>query len=193
MFLAGAAAVTALDLVSSLAKTLDDATSKATKAKNSLFEIASGGEGPVAPKAAPAPAHPTIAPGTMNALLAAQGGESDEAADVEASDPGTAAHAAEIRATRLFAVLDNDKDGAVSAAELDAALGDKADADQKSALLAKLDADKDGSISQDELTAALRNYRRAAHHHPGMYAMSQSAAPASSASAASAASLSLSA
>lgn len=160
MFLAGAAATTALDLVSSLTKTLDEAT-KSAKAKHGVFQIAGGDAAATSPAGGSASAASRIAPGTMNALLQIQGD----------NEPASSSRGI---ADKLFARLDADRDGVVTAGELDASLGDKASVEQKTTLFAKLDADGSNGVSRDELANALTNYHR--HHHHVM--MSGKASPA---------------
>lgn len=151
MFLAGAAATTALDLVSSLTKTLNDAT-KANKAQGT-FKLASVTTADSQGASASSASAGTIAPGTFNALLETQGQSG-------AQRPGGG------YAAKMMSFLDGNGDGSVTQTELSDALGSNATDDQKAKLFAKLDGDSDGSVSKDELATALRNYRRAHHHSP---------------------------
>lgn len=182
MFLAGAAASTALDLVSSLSKTLDEAT-KSSKSKHSPFQISNSDGTSSSASSTGACASGqcgTIAPGTMNALFQAQGaGDGSQSSSSTGKLGGYGA--------RMMSFLDADKDGAVSASELSDALGDKATDEQKNALLAKLDGDGNGSISQDELASALRNYRgqQHRHHHMNAAAIDPAASAATTTNAAS--------
>jgi Ca2+-binding EF-hand superfamily protein len=64
------------------------------------------------------------------------------------------------RASQYFAMLDTNRDGAVSKDELSTALAPSGNADKTEALFTKLDADNDGSVSLDEMRAAIRESRQ---------------------------------
>jgi hypothetical protein len=106
-----------------------------------------GASGTTAGTQAFGPAPPPFKDDTMAALIALKG-----------QDTGGSAQT-------LFAKLDTDGDGKVSASEFKTALG-SSDVDQSSAdaLFTKLDRDGDGSIGQGELTSALRR-GHGRHHH----------------------------
>lgn len=94
------------------------------------------------------PAPPPFQNGTMAALIALQGQNTNGAGGAQS----------------LFSTLDSDGDGKISQTELETALG-KANVSSSSAdqLFARLDRNGDGSIDQGELTSALK--RGHGHHH----------------------------
>ncbi|MCG6204475.1 EF-hand domain-containing protein [Rhodopseudomonas sp. HC1] len=101
-----------------------------------------------------------LSPELMQALLAAQQGQS--------ADPTTTKEKSRDAALKdLFAQLDGNGDGAISKGEFESALGaggtNTANADK---VFAKLDTDGDGSVSAKELAAALQSKKKA-HHHDG--------------------------
>ena len=139
-FLAGAAAASALDLISSLHKSL------APKgAAGSGFDP--GAPSDPASSSTAAPAAP-LAPGTMNALLSAQG------------QPGLVN--GDAFSAKLFSMLDGNGNGSISKAEFEAALVHNGNTARVDDIFARLDANGDGEVSASELTSALQN--GAAHH-----------------------------
>src|SRR5262249_15136691 len=133
-FLAGAAAATALDLISSLHKTLDP------KGAGGFGFDPAAPSAPVSSSAA-TPAAP-FAPGTMNALLVAQG------------RPGLVN--GDVFSAKLFSMLDANSDGSISKAEFEAALAHNGNRSRVDDIFARLDADGDGAVSATELTSALQ-------------------------------------
>jgi hypothetical protein len=164
-FLAGSAAASALDLISTLQKTLgktsapqaptaqsfDPAT--LTNASNTLAIPAPAAGGPA----------PPLAPATMNAMLAVQG--QDQGAPVVNGNAFSA---------QLFSLLDGNNDGAISKSEFETAFGQNGSTTKADSIFAKLDANGDGNVSPDELTNALGGQgqtqgqsqdAQGAHHH----------------------------
>ncbi len=155
-FLAGAAAASALDLISSLHKSL------APKgAAGSGFDP--GAPSDPASSSTAAPAAP-LAPGTMNALLSAQG------------QPGLVN--GDAFSAKLFSMLDGNGNGSISKAEFEAALVHNGNTARVDDIFARLDANGDGEVSASELTSALQ--KGAAHHghHHGVGDASGEAADA---------------
>src|SRR5262245_52685913 len=101
-FLAGAAAASALDLISTLHQTL---AGNGAGAAGQKFDPNAGGTPANAPASTPAA---PFAPGTMNALLAAQG--RPRLVDGDAFS------------AKLFSMLDANSDGSISKAEFEAAI-----------------------------------------------------------------------
>jgi hypothetical protein len=154
-FLAGIAASSALDLISSLQQSLGK-TSGTSGQTGAAFDPgaataastpAVNGSGPSTP----------LAPGTMNALLAVQG------------QPGVVN--GDAFSAQLFSLLDANSDGSISKSEFESALAQNGNTSQADSIFAQLDANGDGTVSQDELTSALQNSSGAVqphhHHHNG--------------------------
>lgn len=165
VFLAGAAATTAMDLISSLTQTLDSAT-KSKKAKTSPFEIKSANglntnslTSPVSSSAASGSAQ-AISPTTMNALLNVQSGDQTQSTSAVKTPDASGL------ATRMMSFLDKDGDGAISSSEMQTALGGNGNSERAKALFGKIDANADGSVSKDELQAALKSYGQRNHAPP---------------------------
>jgi len=74
-------------------------------------------------------------------------------------------------AARLLGSADSDGDGALSAGEIETALGASGASDAFTAAFGKLDADGDGKLSGAELSAAIDAFRAA--HHRGSESASQ--------------------
>jgi hypothetical protein len=135
-------------------KTKPSDASKATDPLSMLMQSLSGGHtsgsqtGAATSTASTASARPSVPPiGTdaMRMLIAVQGEETGNSA-----------------ASKFFAKLDSDGDGAISQSEFSAAASDAgADSAVADAVFAKIDGNGDGSISQDELTKA----GHGGHHH----------------------------
>lgn len=150
----GAAAIGALDLLSSLTPDKSAASKTGVKQANSLFDVTgSNGSTPGAasvPMTSPAPGG-ALSPTTFNALLSAQ----DSNGKANASDA----------LKSLFAQIDGNGDGKITKAEFEDKLGaggtNIAAADN---VFNKMDTDGDGSVSLDEMASALRG-KGGGHHH----------------------------
>ncbi|HEX7882003.1 MAG TPA: EF-hand domain-containing protein [Afipia sp.] len=150
----GAAAIGALDLLSSLTPDKSAASKTGVKQANSLFDVTgSNGSTPGAasvPMTSPAPGG-ALSPTTFNALLSAQ----DSNGKANASDA----------LKSLFAQIDGNGDGKITKAEFEDKLGaggtNIAAADN---VFNKMDTDGDGSVSFDEMASALRG-KGGGHHH----------------------------
>lgn len=188
VFLAGAAATTAMNLISSLTQTLDSAT-KSKKTKTSPFEIKSANgmnanslPSPVSSSAASGSSQ-AISPATMNALLDVQSTDQGQSSST-ATTPGEGGLAA-----RMMSFLDKDGDGVISSSEFKTALGGNGNSERANALFAKLDTNSDGNVSKDEMQIALKSYGQRHHHAPPLAAangiLTSSAVTASSSSTAS--------
>jgi hypothetical protein len=143
-FLAGAAANSALDIISTLQKTLKGASGSSSAPANGQsqsFDI--GANGAPASGASSVAAPTTLDPNTMNALLVVQGQGQPPLVNGDAFS------------TQLFSLLDGNGDGGVSQSEFEAAFGQNGNNTAADAIFAQLDANHDGSISQAELTNAL--------------------------------------
>src|SRR4030081_524682 len=100
---------------------------------------------------------PSMTPGTMDALFAAQSQTS------ASSGPSSLA-------SQLFSLLDTNGDGSISKSEFEATLGQNGNASAADSLFAKLDPNGDGAVDPDELASALqpngaKGHHR--HHHMG--------------------------
>lgn len=134
LYLAGAAASGALDLISSLKQTIDSGKSRAGKTE-AAFAWADAGPAGADASAATPPANP-VSPGTLRAMLWLQARGTDmsptifSALDADGSGGVSQSEFARVfarngdtaRADRAFDTLDSDDDGVVSAAELAAGL-----------------------------------------------------------------------
>jgi len=156
-FLAGAAASSALDLMSTLQQTLTPQMSGTPAVQ--AFDPAAGA-GPSATSASASAAAPSapVAPGTMNALLSVQG------------QPGLVN--GDAFSTQLFSLLDRDSDGTISKSEFEATFGRNGKTAQADSIFSRLDANSDGSVDPSELASALQNASEAhrdhhGHHHGG--------------------------
>ena len=100
---------------------------------------------------------PSMTPGTMDALFAAQSQTS-------------AASGSSSLASQLFSLLDTNGDGSISKSEFETTLGQNGNASAADSLFAKLDPNGDGAVDPDELASALqpngaKGHHR--HHHMG--------------------------
>ena len=95
---------------------------------------------------------PSMAPGTMDALFAAQSQTS-------------AASGSSSLASQLFSLLDTNGDGSISKSEFEATLGQNGNASAADSLFAKLDPNGDGSVDPGELASALQTKGAKGHHH----------------------------
>ena len=100
---------------------------------------------------------PSMTPGTMDALFAAQSQTS-------------AASGSSSLASQLFSLLDTNGDGSISKSEFEATLGQNGNTAPADSLFAKLDPNGDGSVDPSELASALqpngaKGHHR--HHHMG--------------------------
>lgn len=150
----GAAAVGALDLLSSLTPDKSGAAKTGVKQTNSLFDvIGSTGNTPSATSVSPTSSTSAgaLAPSTFNALLSAQ----DSNGKASPSDA----------LKSLFAQIDGNGDGKITKAEFEDKLGaggtNIAAADN---VFNKMDANEDGSVSLDEMATALKS-KGGGHHH----------------------------
>jgi hypothetical protein len=141
-FLAGAAASSALDLISAIEQKVGAKNSPTLPPTTPTFDVGgnSGAAAPEAPAAGPAA---PLAPATMNALLSAQGGAQTPVVNGDAFSK------------QLFGLLDGNGDGAISQSEFDQVFSRNGDATKADALFGKLDANHDGNVSPDELSSAL--------------------------------------
>ena len=140
-FLAGAAASSALDLISAIEQKVGAKNAPTLPPTTPAFDVgSSGAAAPEAPSAGPAA---PLAPATMNALLSAQGGAQTPVVNGDAFSK------------QLFGLLDGNGDGAISQSEFDQVFSRNGDATKADALFGKLDANHDGNVSPDELSSAL--------------------------------------
>jgi len=95
---------------------------------------------------------PSMAPGTMDALFAAQSQTS-------------AASGSSSLASQLFSLLDTNGDGSISKSEFEATLGQNGNTAAADSLFAKLDPNGDGSVDPGELASALQTKGAKGHHH----------------------------
>jgi len=95
---------------------------------------------------------PSMAPGTMDALFAAQSQTS-------------AASGSSSLASQLFSLLDTNGDGSISKSEFEATLGQNGNASAADSLFDKLDPNGDGSVDPGELASALQTKGAKGHHH----------------------------
>ena len=173
-YLAGAAASSALDLISAIEQKVGSAGSSTPPATQS-FDVT--GSGPAASDtSATAPGSP-LAPNTMNALLTVQG------------DSQTPVVNGDAFSSQLFGLLDANSDGSISQSEFDQIFGKNGDTTKADALFARLDANHDGSVSPDELTNALsagaqnaQDGQGVQHHHHHHHMTSAASADAVSGS-----------
>jgi hypothetical protein len=97
---------------------------------------------------------PSMTPGTMDALFAAQSQTS-------------AASGSSSLASQLFSLLDTNGDGSISKSEFEATLGQNGNTAAADSLFAKLDPNGDGSVDPSELASALQTKGAHHHHHHG--------------------------
>ena len=95
---------------------------------------------------------PSMAPGTMDALFAAQSQTS-------------AASGSSSLASQLFSLLDTNGDGSISKSEFEATLGQNGNTAAADSLFDKLDPNGDGSVDPGELANALQTKGAKGHHH----------------------------
>jgi hypothetical protein len=165
-FLAGAAANGALDIISTLQKTLKGLSSSSSAPANGQGPSFDVGQSGVPASGASSVAPPTtLDPNTMNALLMVQGQGQPPLVNGDAFS------------TQLFSLLDGNGDGGISQSEFATAIGQNGNTAAADAIFAQLDANHDGSVSQAELTNALSaNAQNAGgqqvvghhHHHHGL-------------------------
>lgn len=152
-YLAGAAASSALDLISTLQQTLAKTSAAPSRSTQSFDPAAtSGATGPSSAGSGGAGA--PLAPMTMDALLTVQGEGQTPLVNGDAFS------------AQLFSLLDANHDGAISKSEFEGAFGQNGNTTKADAIFSQLDANADGNVSPDELTSALGgNETRPAHHH----------------------------
>lgn len=149
----GAAAVSALDLLSSLTPGKSNAAKTGIKQTNSLFDLGTTSSATSTPPVTSSGSTQAgaLSPSTFNALLSAQ----DENGKATPSDS----------LKDLFAQIDTNGDGKITKAEFEDKLGaggtNIAAADN---VFNKMDADGDGSVNLDEMATALKP-RGGGHHH----------------------------
>jgi hypothetical protein len=97
---------------------------------------------------------PSMTPGTMDALFAAQSQTS-------------AASGSPSLASQLFSLLDTNGDGSISKSEFEGTLGQNGNTAAADSLFAKLDPNGDGSVDPSELASALQTKGAHHHHHHG--------------------------
>jgi hypothetical protein len=147
------AATSALDLLKSL--TASKAQSAGNKAEpKSPFDLSGSSTTSESSPAKPGAGVGQISPGTMSALLAAQG----HATTGSTASPTTSRTDA---LKDLFAQIDADSDGKLSKSEFENALGaGGTNLKQADRVFGKLDKDGDGAVSLDEMMSALKGKRR---------------------------------
>jgi len=147
-FLAGAAATSALDLISSLQQALGGNNSATQSPANfdpaSAQGASAGAQASATASANGAPASP-LSSSTLNALFSMQGQDGQPLMMVNG----------DALSQQMFSLLDGNGDGAVSQSEFDAAFGQNGHTTQANGLFAQIDTNSDGSISLQELTNAL--------------------------------------
>ncbi len=141
-FLAGAAASSALDLISAIEQKVGSTGSPTPPAATQSFDIGSGATGSTPAGGSSATATSPLTAATMNALLSVQGN-------------GQTVVNGDGFSSQLFGLLDGNGDGAISQSEFDKIFGQNGNTTKADALFAQLDANHDGSISPAELTNAL--------------------------------------
>jgi hypothetical protein len=173
-FLAGQAATSALDLISTLQQTLagkNSSTPSTPPANGQSFDVGASGAGGSTPSGGSSTSTAPLAPSTMDALLVAQGSNGQP--------PIVNGNAF---SQQLFSLLDANGDGSISQSEFEAAIGQNGNTSKADAIFAQLDANHDGSVSPAELTNALSGQGQDAadgaqqahhhhHHHHGMGGM----------------------
>lgn len=148
----GAAAVGALDILSSLTPDKSGAAKTGVKQTNSLFDLGTTTSASTATITSTGSAQAgTLSPSTFNALLSAQDANGKAIPSDALKD--------------LFAQIDTNGDGKITKAEFEDKLGaggtNIAAADN---VFNKMDADSDGSVNLDEMATALKP-KDAGHHH----------------------------
>jgi hypothetical protein len=169
-FLAGAAASSALDLISALQQTLagKNVSAPPTPATGQGFDVSADGASGAAATGSTATATP-LAPDTMSALLTVQGNGQTPMVNGDAFSQ------------QLFSMLDANGDGSISQSEFDQVFSKNGDTSKADAIFAQLDANHDGNVSPDELTNALSGQGQGGqnggqvshhrHHHHGLGGM----------------------
>jgi len=148
----GAGGSSALDMIASL-RALTSGLGSSGGADASPFSAASStGASPFAAFDGSAGCAPSMTPGTMNALFAAQSQTS-------------AASAPSSLASQLFSLLDTNGDGSIGKSEFEAILGQNGNTPAADSVFAKLDANGDGSVDPSELASALQTKGARHHHH----------------------------
>jgi hypothetical protein len=175
-FLAGAAASSALDLISALQQTLTGKGASAPTAQSTnstqSFDVSAGANASTAPSGTSTSATTQLSPATMNALLSAQ------------SDAQTPVVNGDAFSAKLFSMLDTNGDGSISQSEFDSVFNQNGDTTKADSIFGQLDTNHDGNVSPDELTAALSGqgqggqddgsqqvHHHRHHHHGGMGGM----------------------
>lgn len=150
----GAAAIGALDLLSSLTPDKSAAAKTGVKQTNSIFDV-TGSSGTPSTSSVPSPsATPAgaLSPSTFNALLSAR----DSNGKASPSDA----------LKSLFAQIDGNSDGKITKAEFEDKLGaGGTNIAAAGNVFAKMDANEDGSVSLDEMATALKGKGGSHHVH----------------------------
>lgn len=150
----GAAAVGAIDLLSSLTSSLGSSTKTGVKQSADPFSLLSSGSSTSTRPSGGSSQGGRLSPDTFNALLAS----------LDPSQPATTMTRSDALKD-LFAQIDGNGDGSISKAEFEDKLGaggtNTAAAEN---VFTKLDTDGDGSVSPNELAAALKP-KGGGHHH----------------------------
>jgi len=142
----------ALDMIASLqALTSGPNSPQGAAADASPFNVASQA-GAAASMTDAGCGAPSMAPGTMNALFAAQSQTS-------------AVSGSSSLASQLFSLLDTNGDGSISKSEFEATLGQNGNTAAADSLFDKLDPNGDGSVDPGELASALQTKGAKGHHH----------------------------
>lgn len=151
----GAAAIGALDLLSSLTPAKSAAAKTGIKQTNSFFDVTgSSGSAPSATTVSAASSTPVgaLSPSTFNALLSAQ----------DANGKATPSDALK----SLFAQIDGNGDGKITKAEFEDKLGaGGTNIAAANNVFNKMDANADGSVSLDEMATALKGTSGGHHAH----------------------------
>ena len=157
-YLAGSAASSALDLLSSLQQALGGGNSS-TQSANTFDAGATASTTPqtnTTPSTTPTsgtPSAPTspLSSSTLNALFSIQGQDDGEG---DSQQPLLMVNGNAL-SQQLFSMLDSNGDGQISQSEFDTAFGQNGNTTQANNLFAQIDTNGDGSISAQELTNAL--------------------------------------
>jgi Ca2+-binding EF-hand superfamily protein len=151
----GAAAIGALDLLSSLTPDKSAAAKTGVKQANSLFDVTGSSGNTPGAASVPTPSVTqagALSPSTFNALLSAQ----DSNGKANASDA----------LKSLFAQIDGNGDGKITKAEFEDKLGaGGTNIAAANNVFAKMDANGDGSVSLDEMATALKGKGGGHHVH----------------------------
>lgn len=156
-FALGAAAAGALNLLSSLAPSKNDASKTGLSQSASPFDLNATASGSAATTFGAKGRSVALSPATFNALLAAQ----------DANQPAKQSSAADALKD-LFAQLDTDGNGKISKSEFEDKLGaGGTNLTAANHVFGKLDTDGDGAVSINELSNALMGKAKKPRHAHG--------------------------